>query len=75
MKRAKAKGARIGGLRTKGIELEREARERAEGLRSVFEGLSGLSARKAAEKLTLMACRRQRAASGTRRRLSAFAKD
>jgi hypothetical protein len=46
MKRAKAKGVRIGG-----IELEREAQERAEGLRSVFEGLSGLSARKAAERL------------------------
>jgi DNA invertase Pin-like site-specific DNA recombinase len=40
MKRAKARGVRIGGLQ-----------ERAEGLRSVFEGLSGLSARKAAEKL------------------------
>jgi hypothetical protein len=53
MKRAKAKGVRIGGLRTKGIELEREAQERAEGLRSVFEGLSGLSARKAAEKLNV----------------------
>ena len=51
MKRAKARGVRIGGLRAKGIELEREAQERAEGLRSVFEGLSGLSARKAAEKL------------------------
>jgi hypothetical protein len=48
MKRAKAKGVRIGGLRAKGIEL---AQERAEGLRRVFEGLSGLSARKAAEKL------------------------
>ena len=46
MKRARAKGVRIGGLRAKG-----EAQERAEGLRSVFEGLSGLSARKAAEKL------------------------
>jgi hypothetical protein len=44
-------GVRIGGLRAKGIELEREAQARAEGLRSVFEGLSGLSARKAAEKL------------------------
>jgi DNA invertase Pin-like site-specific DNA recombinase len=51
MKRAKARGVRIGGLRAKGIELEREAQQRAEGLRSVFEGLSGLSARKAAEKL------------------------
>jgi DNA invertase Pin-like site-specific DNA recombinase len=51
MKRATAKGVRIGGLRSKGIELEREAQERGEGLRSVFEGLSGLSARKAAEKL------------------------
>jgi DNA invertase Pin-like site-specific DNA recombinase len=40
MKRAKARGVRIGGLQ-----------ERAEWLRSVFEGLSGLSARKAAEKL------------------------
>jgi hypothetical protein len=41
----------MGGLHTQGIELEREAQERAEGLRSVSEGLSGLSARKAAEKL------------------------
>jgi DNA invertase Pin-like site-specific DNA recombinase len=46
MKRATAKGVRIGGLRSKGIELEREAQERGEGLRSVFEGLSGLSAEK-----------------------------
>jgi DNA invertase Pin-like site-specific DNA recombinase len=49
--RAKARGVRIGGLRSRGMELEREAKERAEGLRSVFGGLSGLSARKAAEKL------------------------
>jgi hypothetical protein len=42
---------RIGGLRDKGMELEREAKERAEGLRTVFEELSGLSARKAAEEL------------------------
>ena len=43
---------RLGGLRAKGIELEREAQERAEGLRSVFErGYLELSARKAAEKL------------------------
>jgi DNA invertase Pin-like site-specific DNA recombinase len=48
MKRAKAKGVRIGGLRSKGNRAEREAQERAEGLRSVFEGLS---ARKAAERL------------------------
>jgi hypothetical protein len=51
MKAAKARGVRIGGLRDKGVELEREAKERAERLRSVFEGLSGLSARKAAEEL------------------------
>jgi hypothetical protein len=38
-------------LRDKGAELEREAKDRAESLRSVFEGLSGLSARKAAEQL------------------------
>jgi Recombinase len=31
--------------------LPREAKKRADGLRSVFEGLSGLSARQAAEKL------------------------
>jgi hypothetical protein len=41
----------LGGLRDKGVELAREAKDRAEGLRSVFEGLSGLSARKAAEEL------------------------
>jgi DNA invertase Pin-like site-specific DNA recombinase len=51
MKAAKARGVRIGGLRAKGVELEREAKDRAEGLRSVFEGLSGLSARKVAEEL------------------------
>jgi len=38
MKAAKARGVRIGGLRDKGAELEREAKDRAEGLRSVFEG-------------------------------------
>ena len=51
MKAAKARGVSIGGLRDKGEELQREAKERAEGLRSVFEELSGLSARKAAEEL------------------------
>jgi DNA invertase Pin-like site-specific DNA recombinase len=54
MKAAKARGVRVGGLRTKGVELEREAIERAEGLRSVFESLSGKSARKAAEELNAM---------------------
>jgi DNA invertase Pin-like site-specific DNA recombinase len=51
MKAAKARGVVLGGLRQKGVELEREAKERAEGLRGVFAGLAGLSARKAAEKL------------------------
>jgi DNA invertase Pin-like site-specific DNA recombinase len=41
----------FGGLRDKGIELQREALERAEGLRAVFTELAGLSARKAAEAL------------------------
>jgi hypothetical protein len=41
MKAAKARGVRIGGLRDKGMELEREAKERAEGLRSVFGCLLG----------------------------------
>ena len=45
----------IGGLHDKGIELEREARERAEALRSVFEELATLSARKAAEELNARA--------------------
>jgi hypothetical protein len=51
MKAAKSRGVRFGGLRSKGAELEREAKERAEGLRSMFEKLSGLSARRAAEEL------------------------
>jgi DNA invertase Pin-like site-specific DNA recombinase len=51
MKATKARGVTLGGLRDKGEELQREAKERAEGLRSVFEELSGLSARKAAEEL------------------------
>jgi hypothetical protein len=37
--------------RSKGIELAAEARQRAEGLRSVFEGLSSKSAREAAKEL------------------------
>ena len=51
MTAAKARGAHIGGLRAKGVELQREAKARADGLRSVFDGLSELSARKAAEEL------------------------
>jgi DNA invertase Pin-like site-specific DNA recombinase len=52
-KRAADQGVAItfGGLRDKGVELQREALERAEGLRTVFDELSSLSARKAAEKL------------------------
>jgi DNA invertase Pin-like site-specific DNA recombinase len=48
---AKARGVALGGMRGKSLETQREAQERAEGLRSVFEGLSGLSARKAADEL------------------------
>jgi DNA invertase Pin-like site-specific DNA recombinase len=48
---ARARGVRLGGLRSKGEEYQREAAERAEALRSVFEELSGLSARGAAEEL------------------------
>src|SRR3974390_1114090 len=50
---AKARGVRIGGLRSKGIELAAEARKRAERLRSVFEELSGKSAREAADELNM----------------------
>ena len=53
LRAAKARGVRIGGLREKGRELKREAKERAHGLARVFAGLSGLSARKAAEKLNV----------------------
>jgi DNA invertase Pin-like site-specific DNA recombinase len=48
---AKKRGVRLGGLRSKGEEYQREAAERAEALRGVFDELSGLSARKAAEEL------------------------
>lgn len=51
MAAAKARGVRIGGLRSKGIELAAEARKRAEGLRSLFESQKKLSARALAEKL------------------------
>jgi DNA invertase Pin-like site-specific DNA recombinase len=51
MKAAKDRGVVLGGLRDKGIELQREAKERAESLRDAFGELSGLSARKAAEAL------------------------
>ena len=73
MKAAKARGVTIGGLRDKGIELEREARERAEALRSVFEELATLSARKAAEELNTRGVPTPAVANGTRRRSSAFA--
>ncbi len=42
---------RLGGLRSKGEEYQREAAARAEQLRPIFEELSGLSARRAAEEL------------------------
>jgi DNA invertase Pin-like site-specific DNA recombinase len=51
MKAAKRRGVIIGGLRAKGVELHAEAQKRADSLRGVFEGLSNLSARKAAAKL------------------------
>src|SRR5262249_23454106 len=48
---AKARGVRLGGLRSKGEEYQRQALERAEALRPVFAQLSSLSARKAAVEL------------------------
>jgi DNA invertase Pin-like site-specific DNA recombinase len=41
---SKAKGKALGGMRQKSIEFQREARERAEQLRPVFEELADLSA-------------------------------
>ena len=51
MKQAKARGVKFGGLRSKGLELHAAANQLAESLRGVFEDLTGLSARKAADEL------------------------
>jgi DNA invertase Pin-like site-specific DNA recombinase len=51
MKQAKARGVRIGGLRSKGVELQQEAQERAEALRPIFTELAGKSARAIAAEL------------------------
>jgi DNA invertase Pin-like site-specific DNA recombinase len=51
---AKVRGVRLGGLNAGGIRNRLEARERAEGLRSALEGLSGLSAREIARQLNLI---------------------
>ena len=51
LRAAKERGVVLGGMTAKSLEFQREARERAEGLRSVFAQLSDLSARKVAETL------------------------
>jgi DNA invertase Pin-like site-specific DNA recombinase len=51
MKAAKDRGVVLGGLRDKGVELQRETLQRAEGLRGAFEELADLSARRAAAEL------------------------
>ena len=51
LKAAKARGVVLGGMTSKSLEYQRQARERAEQLRSVFTELSDLSARKTAEVL------------------------
>jgi DNA invertase Pin-like site-specific DNA recombinase len=51
MKQAKARGVRIGGLRSKGVELQQEAQDRAEALRPIFTELAGKSARAIAAEL------------------------
>jgi DNA invertase Pin-like site-specific DNA recombinase len=51
MRAAKARGVVLGGLRERGVELQRKAQERAEQLRDVFAELGDLSARKVAETL------------------------
>jgi DNA invertase Pin-like site-specific DNA recombinase len=48
---AKARGVRLGGHREQSDITKAEAQQRAESLRSVFEELSGLSARAVAEEL------------------------
>jgi DNA invertase Pin-like site-specific DNA recombinase len=51
LKAAKERGVVLGGMTAKSLEFQREAQERAEGLRGVFAELADLSARKAAETL------------------------
>ena len=48
---ARARGVKLGGHREQSDITKAEAQQHAEGWRSVFEELSGLSARKAAEEL------------------------
>jgi DNA invertase Pin-like site-specific DNA recombinase len=48
---AKARGVRLGGLRAKGAEYQRQAAERAQALAPVMAELSGLSHRAAAAEL------------------------
>jgi DNA invertase Pin-like site-specific DNA recombinase len=51
LRAAKARGVVLGGMTSKSLEYQRQARERAEQLRSVFAELADLSARKVAETL------------------------
>jgi DNA invertase Pin-like site-specific DNA recombinase len=51
---AKAKGVKLGGLNAKGIANRKEAQQRAEALRPVFDGLAGMSHRKIAAELNAM---------------------
>jgi DNA invertase Pin-like site-specific DNA recombinase len=51
LKAAKKRGVKLGGLRAKGRELQAEALDRAEGLRSVFVEHAGLSHRAVAKAL------------------------
>jgi DNA invertase Pin-like site-specific DNA recombinase len=48
LRAAKARGVVLGGMTSKSLEYQRQARERAEQLRDVFTELGDLSARKAA---------------------------
>jgi DNA invertase Pin-like site-specific DNA recombinase len=51
MAAARARGVQLGGHRAQSDITKAEAQQRAESLRGVFEGLSALSATKAAEEL------------------------
>jgi DNA invertase Pin-like site-specific DNA recombinase len=51
LRAAKARGVVLGGMTSKSLEYQRQARERAEGLRSVFAEMADLSARETAEVL------------------------
>ena len=63
---AKGRGAKLGGLRAKGIRMRGEANARAEALRPILESLAGLPANATRSNSTSAMHRRRMAAAGMR---------